>query len=179
MLRPATHTAPCGTWCFSGRDEITVLEMYSLTWGACVRWPIHLSGCQWGALKGMKWQSRTSTVVMEMSDETSMWGWGCAVEQSMLKHTKKKVKTGAFNIQDSCFLRLDFCLRVCVCMPGCVSLFKQHCNHRLLSTVVSRITAFIPNPTLRTHSHDGLDIIKASQPQRGHRNRKPNTTGED
>lgn len=49
----------------------------------------------------------------------------------------------------------------------------------VLSTVVSRITAFIPNPTLRTHSHDGLDIIKASQPQRGHRNGKPNTTGED
>lgn len=68
---------------------------------------------------------------------------------------------------------------VSTCVQACVSLLKQHRNHRLLSTVMLRITAFIPNPTLRTHSHDDRDIIEASQPQRGHRNRKPNTTGED
>lgn len=83
-----------------------------------------------------------------------------------------------FPVQGFAFL-FFLSVRACGCMPACVSLFKQHCNHHLLSTVMLRITAFIPNPTLRTHSHDGRDIIKASQPQRGHRDRKPNTAGED
>lgn len=95
---------------------------------------------------------------------------------------KYRGKNTACNIPD-CFsvptTRRCFRFRVYAGTLACVSLFKQHRNHRLLSTVMLRITAFIPNPTLRTHSRDDRDIIKASQPQRGHRNRKPNATGED
>lgn len=110
---------PCGrrvgTRCFSGRDEIAVPEMLSLTRRACVRWPIHLSGTS--AVAGGFWRELSYKAgCLPAGRRQRKWAMRrgqTSAEQLALRHTNR-TKAGVFNIQDSCSRRLDFCLCACV-----------------------------------------------------------------